>query len=72
MKPAALPPPATITSGYPERVFAFTGKWARHGGSRYVARRNQRAMWNPVYMADNGEIVVVAWIQTFVRPEHEW
>lgn len=65
-------PPATITSGYPERPFAFTGKWARRGSPRYVARSNRPAVWNPVYAAEDGEIVVVAWIETFTRPEHEF
>jgi hypothetical protein len=64
-------PPQEIISGWPPKSFSFTGEWDRqrkYQSNRYIADRNKKDIWLPVYRSADGEVFVSALHSTEVCP----
>jgi len=64
-------PPNVIMSGYPEKEFIFTGEWAemkKHDFNKYVANRNNSAVYHPIYRSTDGDMFVLATITRRKKP----
>jgi hypothetical protein len=61
----AIPKKVEGTFSYPPRPFFFTGKWEQVTlGNRRVAYRNRKTVFVPVYQAEDGEEILLMWLQT--------
>lgn len=62
--------PEIYEQDWPSKVFRFTGEWLCQPKylSRYVARRNNPNVWLPVYKAEDGERVCLAWLKSEICP----
>lgn len=62
--------PEIYEQNYPTKIFYFTGEWSCQPkySSRRVARRNNPSVWLPIFKADDGQIICLAWLQSEVEP----
>jgi len=51
-------PKLTIISGYPPKIFKFTGKFQKRELGHYKARRNKKIVYVPIYKSADGEILI--------------
>lgn len=51
-----IEPPSQIETGWPVKIFYFTGEWQKVvSGNRRTAMRNRQTVHHPVYRAKDGD-----------------